>query len=314
MCISAGWTRALIAAISIVVVCMVQPRFISLENLTNVVRQFGFISIFALAQMLPILVRGLDLSQGPLIAFSSVVFAMLSQKLGVAPAMLFTVFAAALVGLINGTLAGLLRVSPFVATMGIGSILGGAALILSNGQPVFEVPASFSALAWISILGFPIVAIVAVLLLAVFWFVLEHMVAGRFVYAVGSNARAAELCGIPVQPTILICYVVSSSLTSIGAILLASRIASGNPTLGLDQTLQSIAAVVIGGVSLFGGRGSVIGVALGALFLATLANALNLMNVTSYLQQVVIGLTIIVAVLFDIWQQEKRTGTLIDVK
>lgn len=284
---------------TLAILAVLQPNFFSGDNILNVSRQGSFMMLFAAAQMLPILVRGLDLSQGSLIALESVVFASLAGPIGVGSAFCVAIVLGLGVGLVNGLLAGYGRISPFVATLGTGSILLGAALILSNGQTVYAVPPEFSNLAWGTFARLPSPVVVAVLCLLCLSICLNRLTIGRYIYAVGSNPRASELSGIPYGRTLLVAYVGSSALTAIGAAFLASRVASGSPTLGLDQSLQSVAAVVIGGVSLFGGRGTVLGVFLGAAFLAILSNALNLLNVMSYWQDVVIGITVISAVLFD---------------
>jgi len=287
------------ALLTVAVLALFQPRFLTAENLINVLRQSAFLAIFALAQMIPVLTRGLDLSQGGIVGASSVVFALAASGLGIPAGGFFGLLVGATSGLLNGYMVAILRVSPFVATLGVGSILQGLALIVSNGQPIFDVPSGFAALAWGQVAGVPLPAGVAIAVLVLVHIVLTRTVPGRFVYAVGSNEAAAVLSGIPTRWVLLGAYTCSGILTALGALLLSARVNSGHPTVGADTALQAIAAVVIGGVSLFGGRGSAIGVMLGALFLGLLGNALNLLNVSSYVQQIVIGGAIIVAVALD---------------
>ena len=288
-----------LAVVSLVIVTWVQPRFLSGENLGNVARQSVPLAIFALAQMLPLLTRGLDLSQGGIVVAASVTFANVAHSTGT-PA---GVLAALTVGLAAGTTNGLViagfEVSPFVVTLATGSVLQGLALIGANGQPISDVPASVGALFYTELLGVPVPVLVLVLLFALQWFGLERLRAGRYVYAVGSNDRAAYLAGVPVRATLVLAYSASGLWTSVGSILLSSRIASGHPTAGSDTALQAVAASVIGGVSLLGGRGTAGGVLLGAAFLGLLSNALNLLNVSSFVQYVAIGGAIVVAAVAD---------------
>jgi ribose/xylose/arabinose/galactoside ABC-type transport system permease subunit len=202
-------------------------------------------------------------------------------------------------GICCGLAIAYLRVSPLVVTLGVGSILSGLALIFSNGQPVSEVGRGFSDLFYSAQLGIPAPIWIVFVLSLVLAHLLNNRVVGKHIRAVGSNERAAQLSGVPVRKTTVIAYALCGSMTSLGAILLASRISSGHPTVGSDTALQAIAAAVIGGVSLFGGRGSILGALLGALFLGLLSNALNLLNVSSFSQLIAVGVAILAAVIID---------------
>lgn len=281
------------------VVALIQPLFFTFENLTNVARQTTPLAIFAMAQMVPILARGLDLSQGGVVVATSVTFALLAQSFGTGPAMAMSIAVGFLAGTVNGLLIAGVGISPFVVTLGVGSILQGLALVAANGQPISDVPSGFSAPFYAEAFGVPATFIFVILLGIALWFVLEHMLVGRQIFAVGSNERAAYLSGIPVRRTLVTAYMISGMMTSIGSVLLSSRISSGHPTAGSDVALQAVAAAVIGGVSLYGGRGSVLGALIGAAFLGLVANALNLLNVSSFLQLVAVGGAIIVAVVAD---------------
>lgn len=295
------WAFAIpvLAAAIVLIVGAVQPRFLSFENLGNVARQSAPLVIFTLAQMIPILTRGLDLSQGGVVVATSVAFALLAQVVGTEGAMALALTVGLVAGLANGAIVSGLGVSPFVATLGIGSVLQGLALVAAKGQPISDVPGDFSALAYGALVGVPapvwIVAAVAVALA----FLLGRTLLGRYLYAIGSNDRAAYLSGVPVRAGVLFAYAASGVLTSVGAVLLSSRISSGHPTSGSDTALLAVAAAVIGGVSLFGGRGRVIGAVAGAVFLGLLSNALNLLGVSSFIQLVAVGVAIIAAVVID---------------
>lgn len=289
-------TVALIAAC---IVAAIQPLFFSRENLANVARQATPLIIFAVAQMIPILTRGLDLSQGGVVVATSIAYALLAQQLGTGPAIVLALLVGLVAGTINGLLVAGFGISPFIVTFGMGSVLQGLALVAANGQPISSVPANFAAPFYTNVLHVPFPIIVAGFVAVLVWFVLEKTIIGRRIIAVGSNERAAFLSGIPVGTTLVIAYAMAGVLTSIGSILLSSRISSGHPTAGADTALQAVAAAVIGGVSLFGGRGTVVGAVAGAVFLTFIGNALNLLNVSSFIQFVAAGALIILAVVAD---------------
>jgi ribose transport system permease protein len=278
---------------------LLNPYFLRADNLQNLSRNTGFFLIFALAQMLPILVRGLDLSQGGLVAITSVGAAILASEIGVWPSFFICVASAALFGFVQGWLVGKFSLSAFVVTLGGGSVLGGCALLLSNGQTIYEVPPDFKGLGWTDIVGIPLVAGTSLAFAVLIWWLLSRTSLGRQIYAVGSNPKASTIIGINLPGVTMACYVLAAAITAIGALFLSSRITSGSPVIGSDVALQSIAATVVGGVSLFGGRGHVLGVMFGAFVLAVLANLLNLYNISSYWQAVLFGLVIILAVAFD---------------
>ncbi len=289
-------TLALIAAC---IVAAVQPLFFSRENLANVACQATPLVIFAIAQMIPILTRGLDLSQGGVVVATSVAYALLAQQIGTGAGIPLALLTGFIAGAINGLLVAGFDISPFIVTFGMGSILQGLALVAANGQPISNVPAAFAAPFYAIVFHVPVPLIVAGLVAVFAWFVLEKTTIGRRIIAVGSNERAAFLSGIPVGSTLVMAYAMAGVLTSIGSILLSSRISSGHPTAGADTALQAVAAAVIGGVSLFGGRGTVVGAVAGAVFLTFVGNALNLLNVSSFFQYVAAGTLIILAVVAD---------------
>jgi ribose transport system permease protein len=292
-------TVMIVALAAASAVAVIQPLFFTIENLTNVSRQATPLMIFAMAQMVPILTKGLDLSQGGVVVATSVSYALLAQNFGTGPAMILALAVGLVAGALNGVLIAGFGISPFVVTFGVGSILQGLALVAANGQPISTVPGNFSAPFYSHVLRIPTPLIVAIAAAFLLWFVLEKMLIGRRIIAVGSNERAAFLSGIPVRITLVTAYAIAGAMTSIGAVLLSSRISSGHPTAGSDTALQAVAAAVIGGVSLYGGRGTVLGAVLGAVFLTLIANALNLLNVSSFLQLVAAGTIIIVAVVAD---------------
>lgn len=293
------WILPVVTLAAGIGVTAAEPRFATWTNLSNVLSQSIPWILLALAQMVPLVARGLDLSQGGVVVVTSVAVAILSTATPLVVAITAGLAIGAAAGALAGTLVWRFRISPLVATLGVGGTLQGIALVVSNGQPVSQTSSSFASLYYAGALGVTIPLLVTVLAAIGVHLFLTRMVWGRWVVAVGSNARAAALCAIPVGRVTASTYVVSGTLTALASILLSSRIATGHPTAGSDAALRSVAAAVIGGVSLFGGKGSVIGVLSGALFLGLLSNALNLLNVSSFYQQVAIGIAIIVAVVLD---------------
>jgi ribose transport system permease protein len=179
------------------------------------------------------------------------------------------------------------------------SVVGGLALKLSNGTPIAGLPADFTLIATTRVAGVPLPLVIALVLLLLVFLFLRYTRLGRNLYAVGGNPQAARLAGINIRAVIMVAYVISAFCAAVGSIILSARVGSGQPTLGSSLPLESVAAVVLGGVSLFGGRGSVINVAFGVAFVSMLSNGLNLLNVDSYTQMMVIGGALIVAVALD---------------
>ena len=289
----------IIVALICIALAVYEPLIFELNNLSNISKQASLIAIFALAQSVVLITKGLDLSQGGTITIVSVCVALLSNSIGIPAAIFIGFIIGSIIGSINGLIVSKFKVSPFVVTLGIGFFLQGAALVLSKGQPVYNVPEGFTYLGWHEIFGIPVIVYILFLISLALHFYLTKVIYGRYLFAIGSNEKASYLSGIKVLRHKVIAYVVCGFITSIGAVVLASRINSGHPVEGSNTALQSVAAAVIGGVSLFGGKGSIIGVVLGSVLLAFISNALNILNVSSYYQQIMIGVIIIFAVIID---------------
>jgi ribose transport system permease protein len=276
------------------------PHFLTTANLLNVVEQSTLIGIIAVGMTFVILTAGIDLSVGSIVALSGV-------AMGTAFRAGLPIFAAALTGLAvglacglaNGALITLGRLPPFIATLGRMSIARGGALMLSDGRPISGYSDGFRALATGDLLGIPLPVVIMLAIYGIAHFVLSRTTLGRYTYAIGGNEEAAELSGIRVRAYKSAVYGIAGLLSAVTSILLVARLDSAQPIAGIMYELDAIAAVVIGGTSLLGGSGSVIGTLIGALIMGVLRNGLNLLGVSSYLQQVAIGGVIIVAVLMD---------------
>lgn len=273
--------------------------FLSLQNFRNIGLQAAALAAVSFGQTLVILTAGLDLSVGSTVALVSVVSALAMTSFGIPAGLLAGLLTGVAVGLANGLVVTRLRVFPFIATLAMMSFGSGLALNLSGGTPVIGLDVAFTDTAYDNILGMPVPVVVALLLLLATFLILRYVRLGRHIYAVGGNQEAARLSGIKVDGVKLAAYMYCGFCSAIGALILTARVASGQPTLGMSLPLESVAAVVLGGVSLFGGRGSVIGVAFGVAFVSILSNGLNLLNVSSYTQMMVIGVALAGAVALD---------------
>jgi putative xylitol transport system permease protein len=290
------------------ILALATPNFFTSSNLINIVRQSSYRTIVAVGMTFVILTAGIDLSVGGIIALSGVVGCMvlvhpgLPLPLALALGIGAGVAAGAALGAVNGIAITRFNLPPFIATLAIWFIAGrdgGLAFLVNNGQPVFNLPDSFLTLGGGSIAGVPVPIIFMVVAVIAGHVVLTRTRFGRYVYAVGGNEEAAWLSGINVRQVKLAVYVISGLLAGLSGMLLAARLASGDPKTGVGQELDVIAAVVVGGTSLFGGRGTILGTLVGALIIGVLNNGLNLLNISSYWQPVVKGGVILLAVLID---------------
>lgn len=291
--------EATVAAMLIAVFVLLSfssPFFLTERNLFNVARQLSVVAIVALGQALVIIAGGIDLSVGSVIGLSAVAAAMVAASTGWP---LLGIVAALVVGgvtgLVNGTLITRARINPFITTLGTLSVVRGAALLITNGNPQrFDNWAAF--LGGGRIGNVPLQFILLVILAAIIWIFAVRTRWGRDAYAVGDNARAARLAGLDVPFTRTLVFTISGLLAGLGGLLLAGMLANANPNLGLGYELDVIAAVILGGVALTGGRGSIGGVVIGAALIGLLRNAFVLLNVSGYWQTITIGLVVIVAV------------------
>ncbi|HET9315671.1 MAG TPA: ribose ABC transporter permease [Vicinamibacteria bacterium] len=276
------------------------PYFLTVSNLLNVMEQTSINAVIAVGMTFVILSGGIDLSVGSLVALSGVVMASALQAGAPIPfALLAGLGTGALCGLVNGTLVTLGRLPPFIATLGMMSVARGAALLLTDGRPVSGFEASFRSLATGRLLGIPVPVIVTLAVYLVAHLVLTRTRFGRYVYAIGGNEEATRLSGVPVRFHKTMVYALSGLVSALAAAVLTARLNSAQPIAGMMYELDAIAATVIGGTSLLGGQGRVSGTLIGALIMGVLRNGLNLLGISSFLQQVVIGLVIVGAVLLD---------------
>ncbi|MCA5013747.1 MULTISPECIES: ABC transporter permease [unclassified Enterococcus] len=297
---SLGPLLALIALV--IVVTVLNPSFITPNNLLNLLRQVSINALIAFGMSFVILTGGIDLSVGSTLALSGALTAGLIAN-GISPilAMLVGMVLGAFLGLINGLLITKGKMAPFIATLATMTIYRGATLVYTDGNPITGIGESFifqfMGKGYLFGVPFPIFVMLIFFLLL---YVLLHKTAfGKKTYAVGGNLKAAEIAGVKTDRVQMIIYTISGLMASISGIILTSRLNSAQPTAGQAYEMDAIAAVVLGGTSLSGGKGRLFGTLIGALIIGTINNGLNLLGVSSFYQQIVKGLVIIIAVLLD---------------
>jgi ribose/xylose/arabinose/galactoside ABC-type transport system permease subunit len=286
--------------------------FFSVANLLNVALSVAVIGILGAGMTAVILTGGIDLSVGSAIAVAGVAAALAahavsSPVLGTVAAVGAALAVGASGGLFTGVVVARLRVPPFLVTLALLSIERGLAFVLSSGRSIGELPRAFDWLGQGIVAGVPVPVWILAIVFAISWFVLARTTWGRWVYAVGGNAEAAWLAGIDTSAVIIGTYVANGLLVGVAGAMLAARLGAAVPNAGLGYELDVIAAVVVGGTALTGGRGSVIGTLIGAVCIGILNNALNLANVDPYLQRIAVGVVILAAVLVD---RVRRRGTV----
>ncbi len=284
----------------LVVLSILSPNFLTETNLSSVVRQTAVINIMALGMTMIIIAGGIDLSVGSILAFGGLMGTMALEKGSSIPVgVLIGIIAGMFWGFVNGLLTTKLKINPFIVTLGTLGIVRGVTLIISNGLPVHNIPQSFSYLGEGTLAGVPFVLWILLICAVLVHIILEHTKVGRYAFAIGSNPDAAFYAGIPVAFHTTAVYALSGMLTGLAGMIEASRLMTGQPTAGQGYELQAIAAVVIGGGSLRGGEGTVTGTLVGAFIMGLLSNGSDLLGISPYVQQAIIGAVIILAVFLD---------------
>lgn len=290
--------------IGFLILCMiiatVTPRFLTISNLRNVLTQVSVNAIIAVGMTFVILNNGIDLSVGSILAITGAVTAYLIKSTG-------NIFIAIVVALVLGTTIGLLngllitkgRLQAFIATLATMTIFRGVTYVFTNGNPISGLDTNFTFLANSKIIGTPLPVVFMIIIVAIAFYFLNETRFGRYLYALGGNEDSARLSGIATSKIRTIVYGISGFTAAVSAIIVTSRIGSASPNAGTGFELDAIAAVVLGGTSLSGGEGSIIGTIIGALIIGVLNNGLNLMNVNPFYQSIIKGAVILLAVLLD---------------
>lgn len=318
-----GWSARLASAfagtkgplVGLVLLCLVlalsTDTFFTVRNALNILDQITVLGIMAIGMTLVILIGGIDLSVGSVLALAGMVlgFVVHADHMGlpIAAGIVAALVAAGLCGLVSGLLVTVAKLPPFIATLAMMSIARGLANIITDGSQIIGFPNWFTALSFTRHFGFLSVTVAVMLVLAaVFAVFLRYRASGRNLYAIGGSAEVARLSGVPVAALTVWVYVLCAMLAGLAGIVLAARLDSVQPSSGLTYELDTIAAVVIGGASLSGGLGSIGGTAVGVLIIGVLRNGLNLLGVSPFVQQVVIGVVIALAVAADTWRRRSQ--------
>ena len=285
------------------------PNFLKAENLLNIANQIAVIAIVAIGMTFVIITGGIDLSVGSLLALSAVITAVLIRDcaggVNASPGgMVLTCVVAIVICGVIGAFSGLMitgfAIPPFIVTLAVMLVSSGLAYIVAKGQSIYQIPESF---VWLGreadLMGLPNAVVLMLVLYCLAHVMMSRMRLGRYLYAVGGNSEAARLSGVPVKRVLLFAYVASAMLAGLGGVIMASQLKSGSPTYGNMYELYVIAAVVVGGTSLSGGEGKMLGTLAGVFTIAVIQNGMNLTNVESYTQKVVLGIVILGAVVLD---------------
>ncbi len=306
------YARQLGTVAGLVLLCgmlmLLTPHFLTLSNLSNVAQQTAINAIIAAGMTFVIISAGIDLSVGSIVALAGVVLgSLLSPNMPLPVALAAALVAGSACGLCNGVLIAFGRLPPFIATLGMMSVARGLALLYAHGRPISDFSERFRFIATGKCLGIPMPVLIMAVVYLLGYFLLTRTKLGRYTYAIGGNEQATRLSGVDVRFYKTLVYGLSGLLSGLAAILLTARLNSAQPIAGIMYELDAIAATVIGGTSLMGGEGKIAGTLVGALIISVLRNGLNLLDVSSYVQQTVIGSVIILAVFLDM-SLKRRQG------
>ena len=293
-----------------IILGLVSPYFWTEGNITNILRQVSIDAILAFGSLFPITLAGIDLSVGSVAGLSGVVFSMLIADLGVGllPAFAATLAMGLAIGVINGWAIDRLGIPPFIVTLAGLQGYRGLALLLSGGMTIAGMPAGLQSFSLSSVAHVPTLFLLMAAIGFAAHFLLAYTRLGRYMYAIGSNPEAARRVGIRVIHVTTIAYALAALFATISGLLLVARLSMGSPTAATGSELEAIAAAVVGGASLFGGRGTILGCFIGALLFTTLGNGANLLGINSFWQMVIEGLLIAFVVYFDNLQKRRQVG------
>jgi ribose transport system permease protein len=288
-----------LAIVLAVVLSLLSPYFLTRTNIFNILDQSVVIGIVAIGMTFVILTGGIDLSVGSVAGLTGIILGLCAQSLPLPMAIAVAVAAGAGIGLVSGVLVAYFGLAAFVVTLGIMAIGRSLAYILSGQTAISNIPSEMSAMVYTDILGLPVNVLFLLALYVIAWAYLTYTKGGRTIYAVGSNKEAARAAGLNALFYAILPYVISGALSAVAITFSIAQLLSADPLMGTGWELDAIAAVVIGGASLFGGRGSIIGTLIGVLIMVMIRNGLNLLGVSPFWQGSAIGSIIIIALLIE---------------
>lgn len=297
--------------ILVVAMSFLSDRFLTWSNIITVLRQTSINAVIATGMTFAILIGGIDLSVGSVLAISGAIAASLvASGMNIILVIVLTLLIGLAIGLVNGLLISKGRLQPFIATLGTMTLFRGLTLVYTQGRPISifgsDTSAIFSKIGTGYFLGIPLPVYIMLVVFFISWYTLNHLKIGRYTYALGSNEEATMYSGIKTDNIKLFVYGVAGVLAALAGIIVTARLGSAQPTAGSGYELDAIAAVVIGGTSMAGGIGTIFGTAIGAVIIGILDNALNMLQVSSYYQDVAKGVVILIAVLLDRKQRKSR--------
>ena len=307
------WITAAIAMLVLVVaLSLASPMFLSTSNLMSILRQAAVYVIMGLGMSFVMMTGGVDLSQGSLLALIGVISAYIVQNVGSIPlAILASVVVGALIGSVNGSSIACLHIPPFIATLASMYLCRGLTLVITQASPIVLTNDAFKWIGTGSLLGLPVPVYIFLVAAAAGQFILSYTATGRFILAVGSNQEAARLSGIKTRWNKCKAYILSGIMVSIAGVVYVSRLGAAQATAGQSYEMEAIAAAVLGGTSVMGGEGTVFGTVLGAIVVAIVRNAMVLLEISTYYQQIVTGAVILIAVIIDT-QRKARAAKRVD--
>ena len=307
----------MVLIIGCVIVTILNPRFLALSNIGTLGRDIAMIGILAVGEAFVILLGGIDLSVGSVYGLAGVIVAFFCvtpdptqqvPTLGwpIPIAVIITLSICVGIGVIHGLFVSKFHMHGFLITLVTLGLARGIAIAITTGYPITGIPDDLQPLAQASFLNIPIPFIILLVITIIGIIFSRFTYIGRHIYAVGGNSEAARLSGIPVDRRIILCYAISSFCAGVVGVISAARLTSGHPSAGDGAELTAIAACVLGGISLFGGQGSILGAFIGAMIMGALANAMIILQVSPYWQQVVLGIVLLIAITFDVWRRRRR--------
>lgn len=287
-------------ALLIVILTIASPYFLTVSNGINILMQCAISIVVAVGMTFVILTGGIDLSVGSNVALCGMIFAMFAKsESNIFLCIVLTVAVGIIIGVINGFFVARLNIPSFIVTLGMMNVGRGCTLLVIDGQSIVGLKELYRIFGNMYIGSIPVITMIAIFMLLVAWYVLRNTKAGRYIYAIGGNKEATRLSGINVKGYEMGVYIISGFLCAVASMMLVGRLNVADPNAGSGYEMDAIAATIIGGTSMAGGRGSIFGTLMGAIFMVVLKNGLNLLGVSSYIQQIVIGLVVILAVYID---------------
>lgn len=302
------FSSAMFLVIMIIVASLLNDNFFEVSNFLNISKQIAILGVMALAQTFVILTGGIDLSVGSVVSFTGCLMVLLVEKFAFPPmiAILLGILSGVLCGFISGVVIVKGKIPPFIATLGMTSVVAGAAQLITNGRLIMSTSSTLNYLGGAKVIGgIPLSPIIWIIVSILAWVVLKHTVFGRNIYALGGNEEASRRSGIRVGLSLILVYTISGLICGVAGLLTVGRLKSASGLMAAEYQLNTVAATCLGGASLTGGKGNISGTIIGVLTIGILNNCLNLLNISTFVQEIVLGAMIVTVVIFDTYRNRK---------